>query len=59
MRQTWLWRRGQLNQGRIELTVTGTEPDGASVPDEGALEIPKTSDSFNDFKVLTGFGGGQ
>lgn len=59
MRQTWLWRRGQLNQGRIELTVTGTEPDGDSVPDEGALEIPKTSDSFNDFKVLTGFGGGQ
>ena len=59
MRQTWQWRRGQLNQGRIELTVTGTEPDSDSVPDEGALEIPKTSDSFNDFKVLTGFGGGQ
>jgi hypothetical protein len=59
MRKTWLWRRGQLNQGRIELTVTGTEPDVASMSDEGALEIPKTSDSFNHFKVLTSFGGGQ
>ena len=59
MRNTYNWRMAQFEQGRIELTVTGTESDENSNPGEDALLIPETNDGFNDFKVLMGFGGGQ
>ena len=60
MHKTYDWRRKQFDQGRIELTVIGTKPDDVdSNPGEDALEIPKTNDGFNDFKVLMGFGGAQ
>ena len=60
MHKTYDWRRKQFDQGRIELTVIGTKPDNVdSNPGEDALEIPKTNDGFNDFKVLMGFGGAQ
>ena len=59
MRNTYNWRREQLNQGSIELTVTDTVSNENSDPGEDALVIPKTNDSFNDFKVLMGFGGAR
>ena len=49
----------QFEQGRVELTVIGTEPTEDSYPSEDALVIPETNDGFNDFKVLMGFGGDQ
>ncbi|MFV2055814.1 MAG: RecB family exonuclease [Thiohalomonadales bacterium] len=52
---TWKWRRKQLDHGLIEVTVTGTQADAASQPGEGALVIPDTSDTFNDYAVLTGW----
>lgn len=55
MKETWLWRRKQLDSGLIEVTVTGTEVDEASQADEGALSIPDSSDRFNDYKILTGW----
>ena len=59
MRNTYKWRMAQFEQGQVELTVTGTELTEDSSPSEHALVIPKTNDSFNDFKVLMGFGGDQ
>jgi RecB family exonuclease len=53
---SWHWRKTQFDKGLIEVTVTDTEPDDASTPDEGCLEIPEASDKFNDYKVLTGWG---
>jgi RecB family exonuclease len=51
----WQWRRAQLNEGRIEVTVAGTQADAASEPPEGALAIDEFNDRFNDFAVLTGW----
>ena len=53
--KTWKWRRAQLDQGLIEVTVTGTEADKASVPPTGALEVGEHNDRFNDFAALTGW----
>ncbi|MFI3185235.1 MAG: PD-(D/E)XK nuclease family protein, partial [Methylococcaceae bacterium] len=56
MQKTWEWRRKQIDSGLIEVTVSGTEADSVSSPGEDALDIPETSDHFNDYKVLTGWG---
>ena len=56
MEKTWKWRRQQIDKGLIEVTVTGTESDEGSDAGEDALLIPETSDSFNDYWVLTGWG---
>jgi hypothetical protein len=56
MKKTWEWRRKQLDSGLIEVTVNGTEVDTALDPGEDVLNIPETSDHFNDYKVLTGWG---
>lgn len=56
MHITWDWRRAQLDQGLIEVTVKGTQPDTDSDPGEDALAIPTHNDNFNDYRVLTGFG---
>ena len=40
----------------MEVTVTGTEPTGESIPDEDSLPIPENSDTFNDYAILTGWG---
>ncbi|OUR79613.1 hypothetical protein A9Q83_04240 [Alphaproteobacteria bacterium 46_93_T64] len=52
---TWRWRKEQFDQGLIEVTVSGTEPTDESKADEDGLEIPKTSDSFNDYSAITGW----
>ncbi|ASF46396.1 PD-(D/E)XK nuclease family protein [Methylovulum psychrotolerans] len=56
MQTTWEWRRKQLDRGLIEVSVSGTEAAADSDPGEAALTIPKASDAFNDYKVLTGWG---
>jgi hypothetical protein len=56
MEKTWKWRHEQLDRGLIEVTVSGTQADAGSDPGEDALSIPETSDSFNDYNVLTGWG---
>jgi hypothetical protein len=53
---SWHWRNAQFDKGLVEVTVTDTEPDANSAPGEDGLEIPKESDKFNDYKVLTGWG---
>jgi ATP-dependent helicase/nuclease subunit B len=52
---TWQWRKDQFDRGLIEVTISDTEPTDDSVPDEGGLSIPDKSDSFNDYKVITGW----
>ena len=52
---TWQWRRQQVDEGLIEVPVTGTEPDEVSVPGETGLEMPETFDRFDDYPVLTGW----
>ncbi|EED31271.1 hypothetical protein NOR53_2544 [gamma proteobacterium NOR5-3] len=54
--QSWKWRKAQFDQGLVEVTVSDTEPSDESVPNEDCLEIPEASDTFNDYKVLTGWG---
>ena len=53
--ETWKWRRAQLDAGRIELNIEGTEPDGISRPPENALPVAEASDRFDDYIVLTGW----
>ena len=55
VKKTWDWRRAQLDKGRIEVTVSGTQADANSDPGEEALSLPETSDGFNDYRVLTGW----
>jgi len=55
MEKTWKWRRKQIDKGLIEVTVSGTEADDDSIAGEDALSIPETSDSFNDYRALTGW----
>ncbi len=53
---TWTWRNTQINSGRIEVTVSGTEPDEHSVPsNKNSLTIPDTSDKFSDYGALIGW----
>ncbi len=53
--KTWQWRRAQLDQGLIEVTITDTEPDEASSPGDIGLAMPDTFDRYNDYTVLTGW----
>jgi ATP-dependent helicase/nuclease subunit B len=53
---TWKWRREQLDQGLIEVTVEGTEPGGNSEPPENGLVFEDYYNHFNDYPVLTGWG---
>ena len=53
--KTWRWRKEQFDQGLIEVTVSGTDLTADSYPDEDGLAIPETSDSFNDYAVVTGW----
>jgi hypothetical protein len=53
---TWRWRRRQMDAGLVEVTVTGTEPDAASVPPEDGMPIEDVNDRFSEFGVLTGWG---
>ncbi len=52
---TYKWRKQQFEQSLIEVTVTDTEPDGRSAAGDGALDIPEASDSFSDYRALTGW----
>ncbi len=54
--ETWKWRRDQIHRGMIEVTTSNTESDPASNPPETGLPIPESSDTYNDFAVLTGWG---
>lgn len=52
---SWKWRRAQFDQGQIEVTIEGSEPGDNSQPGDLGLVIPDASDTFNDFRVLTGW----
>lgn len=54
-RQSWDWRRAQLDGGIIEINVEGIESDQTSVPPDGALSIDKANDRFDDYIHLTGW----
>lgn len=56
---SWQWRRAQLDQGLIEVTVAGTEPDDNSSAGESGLPMAETYDGFDDFTVLTGWSDGS
>lgn len=53
--QTWKWRRSQMDSGKVEVTIGHTEPDDHSQPGEKGLEVPDSSDRYNDFTALTGW----
>jgi hypothetical protein len=54
--QSWRWRKTQFDKGLVEVTVADTELTADSTPGDDALPIPDASDSFNDYRVLTGWG---
>jgi len=62
--EVWRWRREQLNQGWIELTVQGAselprqegEPD--PTPPHDRWLASKNQDQYNEFDALTGWGAG-
>lgn len=49
----WQWRRSQLDLGRIEVTVGGTEAD--QMPPLEHWAAPHDADYYNDFDALTGW----
>lgn len=57
----WSWRRRQVDQGWIEVTVADTEPTSGSPPQPDStppLErwmAAEDADKFNDFDALTGW----
>ena len=57
----WRRRRQQVDQGWIEVTVTGTEPtsestaSGNSTPPVEQWMAAEDADQFNDFDALTGW----
>ena len=51
----WQWRRRQLDRGLVEVTVSGTEPDEVSHSAPGGIDLRDAYDTFNDFRVLTGW----
>ena len=57
----WRWRRQQVDQGWIEVTVTGTEPTSESTvspdstPPMEQWRAAEDADRFNDFDALTGW----
>jgi ATP-dependent helicase/nuclease subunit B len=57
--QSWRWRKSQFDKGQVEVTVSDTEPTADSTPDEDCLDIPEASDTFNDYRVLTGWGANE
>ncbi|EED33611.1 hypothetical protein NOR53_2300 [gamma proteobacterium NOR5-3] len=56
---TWQWRRTQFDEGRIEVTMTGTEADDESQPGSMGLILPETADTFNDYRFIMGWGDGS
>ena len=52
---TWRWRKEQFDTGLIEVTVEGTTPTDNSLSGEAGLPLPESSDTFNDYRVLTGW----
>lgn len=47
----------RLDEGPEPGALLGGEPVvGESLPDEDGLPMPEASDSFNDYRVLTGWG---
>jgi hypothetical protein len=52
---TYRWRRGQLDDGHVEVAADATEPTARSEPPDGALVMPEDPDRFDDFTRLTGW----
>ena len=52
---TYIWRRGQLDHGHVEVAALTTEPTQRSNPPENALPGPSEADPFDDFHRLTGW----
>jgi ATP-dependent helicase/nuclease subunit B len=55
--QSWRWRKAQFDKGLIEVTVSNTEPTIDSSPGEDGLSVPEASDTFSDYKAVTGWEG--
>lgn len=53
--QVWLWRRGQLDKGLIEVVSDETEKDQDSTPPLANWVTPKDADKYSDHTTLTGF----
>lgn len=53
--QNWKWRRGQFDQGLIEVVTEMTEADADSVPPEDGLPGVAASDRYNDYVRLAGW----
>jgi hypothetical protein len=53
--QIWRWRRGQLDNGLIEVVSDDTTPDQNSIPPLANWESPKEADKYSDHTTLTGF----
>ena len=57
----WSWRRRQVDQGWIEVTVAHTEPTSGSPPQPDSTPpverwmAAEDADKFNDFDALTGW----
>jgi hypothetical protein len=57
----WKWRRDLLDQGWIELTVGGADPNDSTGPNSNSVppierwQATDEADHFNDFSALTGW----
>lgn len=53
--KSWKARRRQLDDGKIEVNVAGTEIESELLFAEDALSHPEVFDSFNEFDALVGW----
>lgn len=52
---TFKWRRGQLEQGRVEILHDGAQADAASLPPEAAFAMPKPDHRYDPYIHLAGW----
>jgi len=55
VRETWAWRKTQVEAGAIELVFDGLAPTEASAPPEDALPIEPLDPRYNPFVCLAGW----
>ena len=51
----WKWRRSQLDAGRIEVAVDGTEPTPESEGPPDALKPEEMREAYNEYRWLAGW----
>ena len=56
---TYRWRRGQIDQGWVEVVAAGTEPTDESAPPSDGMVLEVLDDRYNPYAHLVGWAAGR